>query len=56
MKKKVNPRKDKEIFIYLKIEHIWRNRIDISTAKEFFDDQKWDRILHHRIANHCKLY
>ena len=41
---------DKDIFVYLKIDHRWRNRIDVSTATEFFEDSKWDRILHRRVA------
>ena len=52
----VDVEKHKNIFIYLKINHSWRNRIDISTAKEFFDDKKWDRILDYRIASYCKLF
>ena len=44
------------VFQIRRIHHFWRNRIGFGTSKALNQDEKFEWVVHRRIANFFKLY
>ena len=47
------PELDSEI---RQLRHFWLNRISYNTSSVKKDEEAWESVTHHRIAQYCRLY